>query len=79
MFSFSQTVSVIDSFFLCMTLFPDKQRAAQAELDRVVGHGRLPEFADRDSLAYVAAVMLEVMRLFPVTPLGTTLSSSTLK
>ncbi|KZW01599.1 cytochrome P450 [Exidia glandulosa HHB12029] len=64
------TVSIIDAFFLCITLHRDKQRAAQEELDRVVGYGRMPVFSDRESLPYVNAVMLEVMRMFPVTPLG---------
>ena len=53
-----------------MVLHPDKQAAAQEELDRVVGHGRLPDHADRDSLPYVTGVLLEVIRLHPALPLG---------
>ncbi|EJD42955.1 cytochrome P450 [Auricularia subglabra TFB-10046 SS5] len=63
------TVSVVTSFILCMVLHPETQAAAQAELDRVLG-GRLPEFADRDTLPYVNAILLEVIRLYPVLPLG---------
>lgn len=66
------TVSIITAFVLCMVLHPEVQAAAQAELDRVLGPGpgRLPEFADRDALPYVNAVLLEVIRLYPVLPLG---------
>lgn len=64
------TVSLIAAFFMCMVMNPDKQTTAQEELDRVVGHGRLPENNDRDSLPYVTAVLLEVIRLYPVLPLG---------
>ncbi|EJD42959.1 cytochrome P450 [Auricularia subglabra TFB-10046 SS5] len=64
------TVSVISAFFLCMVLYPAKQRLAQEELDTVLGHGRLPEYADRETLPYVSAVLLEVIRLYPVLPLG---------
>lgn len=61
----------MDAFFLAMVLARDKQTSAQEELDRVIGRDRLPEFADRESLPYVEAVMLEVLRLYPVLPLGT--------
>ncbi|KAH7889031.1 cytochrome P450 [Phlebopus sp. FC_14] len=43
-------VSTICAFFLAMTIHPDIQRRAQAELDAVIGTGRLPTFDDRDSL-----------------------------
>jgi len=35
---------------------------AQAEIDSVVGSGRLPDFADRDNLPYVNAVTTELLR-----------------
>lgn len=53
-----------------MTLFPDIQKRAQAEIDSVVGPDRLPSFADRESLPYVEAVVKEVFRWNPVAPLG---------
>ncbi|KAG1878399.1 cytochrome P450 [Suillus tomentosus] len=56
------TVSAIYSFFLAMTLFPDVQKKAQAEIDAVVGPYRLPSFADRASLPYVEALTKEVLR-----------------
>ncbi|KAG1872931.1 cytochrome P450 [Suillus subalutaceus] len=62
------TVSTIYSFFLAMTLFPDAQKKAQAEIDAVVGPDRLPSFADRDSLPYTEALVKEVLRWNVVGP-----------
>jgi len=58
------------SFFHLMSLHPEVQRKAQEEIDRVVGHDRLPSSQDKKDLAYVNAIMKEVMRLNPVVPLG---------
>ncbi|KAG1851316.1 cytochrome P450 [Suillus subalutaceus] len=55
-------VSAIYSLFLAMTLFPDVQKKAQAEIDAVVGPDRLPSFADRDYLPYTEALVKEVLR-----------------
>lgn len=52
-----------------MSLYPDVQKKAQAELDKVLG-GRLPDFNDRPSLPYVNAIVKESMRWQPVGPLG---------
>lgn len=43
-------------------LYPEVQRKAQAEIDRVVGSGRLPDFSDEESLPYISAVVREVLR-----------------
>lgn len=51
-----------------MALYPDVQKKAQAELDRVVGQGRLPDFSDRDTLPYVTALIKETIRWHIVTP-----------
>ncbi|KAG1781057.1 cytochrome P450 [Suillus placidus] len=64
------TVSAIYSFFLAMTLFPDVQKKAQAEIDAVVGPDRLPSFADRDSLPYIEALVKEVLRWNAVGPIA---------
>ncbi|TVU41530.1 hypothetical protein EJB05_15058, partial [Eragrostis curvula] len=48
---------------------PDVLAKATAELDRVVGRGRLVTEADITSLPYLDAVVKEVMRLHPVAPL----------
>ncbi|THH26899.1 hypothetical protein EUX98_g7292 [Antrodiella citrinella] len=63
------TVSAIYGFFLAMTLFPEAQREAQAEIDAVIGQGRLPTLEDRDKLPYVEALIKEVLRFNPVAPL----------
>ncbi|KAH9983875.1 cytochrome P450 [Russula vinacea] len=43
---------------------------AQAEVDSVVGNSRLPDYSDQDALPYVQAVLKEVLRWHPVTPLS---------
>lgn len=53
-----------------MVLHPDAQRKAQIEIDNVVGMDRLPDFGDETSLPYVSALVKEVMRWHPVTPIG---------
>ncbi|KAK1235401.1 hypothetical protein PQX77_001384, partial [Marasmius sp. AFHP31] len=58
------------SFVLAMTLHPEVQARAQKEIERVVGPGSLPDFDSRDSLPYVNALIAEVLRWRPVTPLS---------
>lgn len=53
-----------------MTLHPEAQAKAQAEIDDVVGTDRLPTAADRENLPYVNALFLEVLRWNNVAPLG---------
>ena len=53
-----------------MALYPEVQKKAQMEIDRVVGMDRLPSFADRPNVPYVDAVVKEVLRWNPVVPLG---------
>lgn len=55
---------------LAMLLHPDAQRKAQAELDSVIGSGRLPVCTDRDNLPYVNALVLEIMRWHSAVPSG---------
>ncbi|KAK0469239.1 cytochrome P450 [Desarmillaria tabescens] len=62
------TVSSIHAFFKAMTLFPEIQAKAQAEIDTVVGSDRLPGFHDREHLPYINALVLEVIRWHTVTP-----------
>ncbi|KAH8998286.1 cytochrome P450 [Lactarius hatsudake] len=64
------TVSALQTFILAMTLYPEVQRKAQTEIDQVIGNSRLPDFSDQDALPYVQAVLKEVLRWHPVTPLG---------
>jgi len=65
-----KNVSAIYAFFLAMTIYPDIQARAQAELDSVVGNDRLPTFDDRDSLPYVNAICKEVLRWNVIAPLS---------
>jgi cytochrome P450 len=53
-----------------MTLYPEVQAKAQAEIDRVVGAHRLPDLSDRSQLPYVDALISEVLRCGPVNPQG---------
>lgn len=58
-------------FFLAMTLYPEVYKRLQEEVDRVVGHDRLPSFADRPHLPYVSAVIKETLRWQTILPSGT--------
>lgn len=64
------TVSSLMTFFLAMTLFPDVQKKAQEELDRVIGGNRLPNAGDKGTLPYIEAVVKETHRWHPVAPLA---------
>jgi cytochrome P450 len=64
------TVAAVTSFFLAALVYPDVQKKAQAELDRVMGRHRLPDFADKAELPYLEAVMRECLRWLPVLPTG---------
>ncbi|GJE96580.1 cytochrome P450 [Phanerochaete sordida] len=64
------TVSALGTFILAMVQNPEVQQKAQAELDRVVGNQRLPDYDDQANLPYFAALMKEVLRWRPVTPLA---------
>jgi cytochrome P450 len=63
------TVSALMTFFLAMTLFPDVQKKAQAELDSIMGDS-LPLSADRERLPYIWAVVQETHRWHPVAPMA---------
>ncbi len=58
----------MQTIFVAMSLHPEVQRKAQAELNAVVGPNRLPEFEDRDALVYVNAVIKEALRWHNVLP-----------
>ncbi|KAJ7857906.1 cytochrome P450 [Mycena leptocephala] len=64
------TVSALGTFFLAMLANPEAQKKAQAEIDFVIGNGRLPDFDDEESLPYVSALIKEVMRWRSVTPIA---------
>ncbi|KAF8305347.1 cytochrome P450 [Clavulina sp. PMI_390] len=58
------------TFLLAMLLYPDIQRKAQEEIDRVIGHDRLPSIDDQPNLPYLDAIVKEVIRWRPVAPIG---------
>ena len=51
------------TFILAMGLWPEVQRKAQEELDAVVGHDRLPTYADIARMPYLNAIYLETLLL----------------
>lgn len=53
-----------------MILYPDVQKKAQQEIDKVVGTDSLPSFVDRDRLPYIEAILQEVLRWNPAAPLS---------
>jgi hypothetical protein len=66
----TQTTNTLLVFFLAMVLNPEVQAKAQAEIDRVVGKDRLPNFDDRPALPYLEAILRETLRWYPVVPFG---------
>ncbi|KAH9077873.1 cytochrome P450 [Lactarius deliciosus] len=64
------TVVTMSSLFLALTLYPDVQKRAQAELDSVVSRDRLPTYDDKPRLPYIEAISKELMRWHVVSALG---------
>lgn len=53
-----------------MTLYPEIQKQAQDEIDRIIGSDRLPTFEDRAKLPYLECVIREIYRWNPASPLA---------
>ena len=53
-----------------MLMFPDVQKKAQAEIDRITGGTRMPDFSDRPEMVYLEAMYREALRWCQVIPLG---------
>ncbi|KAJ0344498.1 hypothetical protein COL26b_010353 [Colletotrichum chrysophilum] len=64
------SVASVNAFFLAMAKFPEAQKKAQEEIDRVIGSGRLPTVSDRDNLPYLEALIKEVLRWHTIAPMG---------
>ncbi|KAK7044445.1 cytochrome p450 [Favolaschia claudopus] len=64
------TVSALGTFILAMTMYPEVQKKARAAIEEAVGRDRLPDF--EDSIPYIDALVHEVLRWRPVTPLSVT-------
>jgi cytochrome P450 len=63
------TTVAVHSYFLAMLIWPEIQRKAQAEIDRVVGNDRLPELDDAARMPYVQGIVNECLRWIPVVPM----------
>ncbi|KAJ7767964.1 cytochrome P450 [Mycena maculata] len=61
--------SYLQSLVLCLTAYPEAQKKAHEEIDRVVGGHRMPTLDDLDFLPYIRALILETHRFRPVAPL----------
>ncbi|KAM0451588.1 hypothetical protein ACHAPV_009929 [Trichoderma viride] len=64
------TVTVTRTFILAAIMFPEIQRKAQEEIDRVTGGTRLPVLADQEQMPFVSAIFAEALRFFPTAPMG---------
>ncbi|KAI1608242.1 cytochrome P450 [Exophiala viscosa] len=63
------TASEMIGFIQAMVLFPEAQKKAQAELDRVVGD-RMPTIEDMESLPYIRCCIKETLRWMPTAVMG---------
>jgi len=64
------TVITLTAFTLAMIRFPEVQKKAQDEIDRVIGTHRLPCCDDRARLPYINALVKEATRWWPIAPMG---------
>ncbi|CAK7218963.1 hypothetical protein SEUCBS140593_003732 [Sporothrix eucalyptigena] len=65
------TSSALNSCIMYLAAYPDVQETANAELTRVVGDDRSPRYSDEGQLPYIWAIGKEVLRIRPVTTIGT--------
>lgn len=64
------TSSTLYAFVQAMLLYPEVQKRAHEELDRVIGRGKMPTMDDDANLPYIRACMKETLRWMPTTILG---------
>ncbi|GLA60060.1 hypothetical protein AtubIFM55763_005466 [Aspergillus tubingensis] len=64
------TSSALNSCVKYLAAYPEAQAKAFVELRRVVGEDRLPSFSDEAELPYIRACVKEILRIRPVTNLG---------
>jgi cytochrome P450 len=62
------TASIFLGFIVAMVNFPEAQKKAQEELDRIVGPNRLPRMDD--DLPYIRMVVKESLRYLPSSIMG---------
>lgn len=56
--------ATLQSAVLVLACYPEAQKKAQEEIDRVVGSDRAPEWDDIPNLPYTQAVIQEVKRFY---------------
>jgi hypothetical protein len=54
------TSAYIQSLILALIAYPESQKKAQEEIDRVVGEHRMPTLDDLDQMPYIRSMILEV-------------------
>lgn len=64
------TPAVLQVFVMAMVLYPSVLARAHQEIDTVVGLGRAPKSKDMPNLPYINALVNEILRWRPITPLG---------
>jgi len=64
------TANTLIGFLCAMLVFPDVQRRAHEELDRVVGPEKMPMPGDEPNLQYIRGCVKESLRWLPTTILG---------
>lgn len=65
------TSSTLNSAIKYLAATPKAQNAAHKELDRVIGPSRTPTFDDEEQLPYIRAIVKEILRIRPITNIGT--------
>ena len=68
----TQTAGSIASLFAALTLYPEVQKRARAQIDSVTSRDRLPTFEDKSRLPYIEAFCKELLRWQVVSPQGAT-------
>ncbi|KAJ6498501.1 cytochrome P450 [Mycena vitilis] len=63
------TAAYLQSLILALIAYPEAQKKAHEEIDRVVGGSRMPTLEDLENMPYIRAMILENHRFRPVAPL----------
>ncbi|KAJ5618601.1 hypothetical protein N7528_006712 [Penicillium herquei] len=65
------TSSALNSCVRYLAAYPEAQAKAYEEVQRVIGENRVPNFDDEQDLPYIRACVKEILRIRPVTNVGT--------